>query len=602
VAVPKQYLVVDLGASTLKLGLFQQNAPGQVTFLDYSIRELGLDPNKEQERFPFLLDALRGALAEKGWTGLPTYCAISGQFVFTRFVKLPPVAADQIDQMINFEAQQNVPFPINEVVWDYQLLGGKNPGEMEAVIVAVKSDLVETANRLFQAAKLNLQKVDVSPLALVNAYKYNYAESAECNLIVDIGAKSTNLVFIEGGKVFCRSVPIGGHLISQNISNEFQEPYVAAELLKKGKGFVGLGGVYADPEDQAAAQISKIARSVFSKLHAEVSRAIRFYRSQQAGSAPQKVLLSGGTATMQYADLFFREKLNVPIEFFNPLKNISLAPTVNREKLANEAYLLGEVVGLGLRQLDNIPIEIDLVPLSVREARVRKSQLPYLASAILVLLLAFASVIGLDYLRLQKVAEELKLKQGELDGKTRLSNQIVAAHDVFLANLGKLEFIKRIKEQRDFWPELLQGIYGATGKFPAFWITKLELNYVPEGAKNGATVTDIPKEISAPASGAAKPGQKKSAAPAARDNTSSRQVPGQPLNLAPKGTDVFIYGFYEAAQEGNALNNYVTELKQTGLFEKVEIIDRLTATADDIAVKFSIRATLKEDKQVDLLP
>jgi type IV pilus assembly protein PilM len=610
VASPKQYLAIDLGSSTLKLGLFQQSAPGQLTFLDYSIRDLGLDPNKEQERYPFLLEALQGVLSEKRYAGLPAYCTISGQFVFTRFVKLPPVAADQIDQMIGFEAQQNVPFPINEVVWDYQLLGGKTPGEMEAVIVAVKSDLVESANKLFQATKLQLQKVDVAPLALVNAYKYNYAESSDCNLIIDIGAKSTNLVFIEGAKVFCRSVPIGGHLISQNISNEFQEPYVAAEVLKKGKGFVGLGGVYADPEDQAAAQISKIARSVFSRLHAEVSRSVSFYRNQQSGSAPQKILLAGGTATMQYADLFFREKLNVPVEYFNPLKNINLAPSLNRDKLASEAYLLGEVIGLGLRQLDNIPIEIDLVPQSVRVAREQKGQLPYLIVAVLVLLLAFGVIIGADYLKMQKAQSQLAELQSELTQKTALSNQILKADDNLHDSLKRVEFIKRVKEQRDFWPGLLRGLYTASDKFPALWVTKLELDYFPEGSKTGRPVIEISKDQpgSRPAPNAKPAAAKSNAAkPAATAHVGNQlisltQVPNQPLNFAPKGTDISIYGFYEVSQDDGMLNDYVAELKKTNLFDKVEIVDRLTATPDDIAVKFTIRATLKENRQVDLLP
>jgi type IV pilus assembly protein PilM len=597
-------LAIDLGSSTLKLGLFQQSEPGQLTFLDYSLRDLGLDPNKEQDRFPFLLETLQGMLGEKNCAGLPVFCAISGQFVFTRFVKLPPVGAGQIDQMIGFEAQQNVPFPINEVVWDYQLLGGKNASDMEAVIVAVKADLVEVANRLFQATKLGLQKVDVAPLALVNAYKYNYTNTNDCHLIIDIGAKSTNLVFIEGTKLFCRSVPIGGHLISQNISNEFQEPYVAAELLKKGKGFVGLGGVYADPDDRDAAQISKITRSVFSRLHAEVSRSMSFYRNQQGGGAVQKVLLAGGSATMQYADLFFREKLNVPVEYFNPLKNLNLGAGLDREKLANEAYLLGEVIGLGLRQLDNAPVEIDLVPRSVREARAEKAQLPYLAAAVLALLLTFTVIVGINYRRIGEMEGALEKRSQEHGTLSALSDQIVKADETFREDLKKVQFIKRVKEQRDFWPELLHGVYTATSKFPAFWITKLELAYTPPGGMEGRSVQEIPKDLPKPPpapTGSVKPSAgKKSAnqAPAVPAR------PNQPLNLAPKGTDVYIYGFHEASQPDSALNDYVVELEKTGLFEDkgVVIQQRLSATPDDIAVKFSIRATLKESKQVDLLP
>ncbi|NJK91737.1 MAG: pilus assembly protein PilM [Blastochloris sp.] len=171
----KKLVAIDLGSSTLKLAVFQV-AQGSLQLLDYDIRELGLDPNKEQDRFPFIADTLQAVLAEKGIKGGTAYCSISGHFVFTRFVKLPPVAADQIDQMVVFEAQQNVPFPINEVVWDYQLLGGAGAKEVEAVIVAVKSDLVEQAYSAFSMHKLELETVDVAPLALVNAYRYNYPD------------------------------------------------------------------------------------------------------------------------------------------------------------------------------------------------------------------------------------------------------------------------------------------------------------------------------------------------------------------------------------------------------------------------------------------
>ena len=208
-ASQKQFLAVDLGSNTLKLGLFQADASGGLTLVDYVLRDLGLDPNKEQEKFPFLVEALQSIVKEKRLSSCPVYCSISGQYVFTRFVKLPPVAQDQVSQMVGFEAQQNVPFPINEVVWDYQLLGGSGAKDVEAVIVAVKSDLVEQANSALQLCRLEMEKVDVAPLAIVNAYKYNYPESDGCNLIVDIGAKCTNLVFIEGKKIFCRSIQIG---------------------------------------------------------------------------------------------------------------------------------------------------------------------------------------------------------------------------------------------------------------------------------------------------------------------------------------------------------------------------------------------------------
>jgi type IV pilus assembly protein PilM len=597
VASSNKFLAIDLGSSTLKLGIFQY-AQGSLTLLDYAIREMGLDPNKEQDRFPFIAETLQALLQEKGITKPEkAYCSISGQFVFTRFVKLPPVAAEQIDQMVVFEAQQNVPFPINEVVWDYQLLGGKGSKEAEAVIVAVKSDLVEQAGAALQMHKLDLDKVDVAPLTLVNAFRYSYPEITDCVLIIDIGAKSTNLVFVEGGKIFCRVIPIGGHMISQNISNEFQEPYVAAELLKKGKGFVGLGGAYADPEDQSAARISKIARSVFSRLHAEISRSISFYRNQQNGMPPKLILLAGGAAAMPYADLFFKEKLNIPVEFFNPLKNVGIAPSLDRNKLGTDAYLLGAVTGLGLRVLEDAPIEVNLVPLSAQQKQKKKGQMPYLVGAILAWALLFAVAAGVNFWKLQEVSAVVEEMQGDLSNKQKLASAIEKSAKEVGQDKRKLLGLQRLVEQRDFWPELMNQLITSVSNYSGLWISQVDLTY------NGNPVETIPANLAAPTPPPASTGkQRASRAAAAQAQAAPQALDPSKLNLAPKASELNIRGFYEAAMPFDMLNQFTEDLKKTGLFENVEIISRESSNNDQVALQFFVRAVFKADKQPDLMP
>ena len=577
----KQFLAVDLGSSTLKLGLMQADASGGLTLLDYVLRDLGLDPNKEQEKFPFLVEALQAVVKERKYASCPVYCSISGQFVFTRFVRLPPVAPDQISQMIGFEAQQNVPFPMNEVVWDYQLLGGKNAKDVEAVIVAVKSELVEQANSALQLCRLDMEKVDVAPLAIVNAYKYNYPESDACNLIVDIGAKCSNLVFIEGKKIFCRSIPIGGHLISQNVSNEFQEPYVAAEMLKKGKGFVGLGGAYTDPDDPSAARISKISRSVFSRLHAEISRSISFYRNQQNGSAPQKIILAGGASAMPYTDLFFREKLNVPVEFFNPLKNVRLSPGIKLSELVNDAYLLGEVVGLGTRRLEGVPAEINLVPASVAKKRTEKNRIPYLAASFLVWILMFVLLVGAGYMNWMHLSDEEGVLESDVNRKNELSRQIEKNNKILDRNLLRAQVVQRVLHQRDFWPQLLSVVMQNTALSREIWITQMEVT------SDGVGARPVPP--------------------------AGPRVPKK-TGIPPKSattTQLVIHGFFEVPDNGNGaaqsdelLTGFVSRLQNCGYFEpgKIELVDRDVYDPDQIARKFTVRAVIKDDKTPDMEP
>ena len=168
--------------------------------------------------------------------------------------------------------------------------------------------------------------VDVATMALYNAFRYNYSELPGCSLLVDIGARTTNLLFVEPQKIFSRSIPIGGSSVTAAIAKEFGEPFAAADFRKKRDGFVSLGGAYAEPSDPEVARVSKLMRSTMTRLHAEVMRSISHYRAQQQGNAPERLFLCGGTATTPYMREFFSEKLQLPVEYFNPLRNVSVAP------------------------------------------------------------------------------------------------------------------------------------------------------------------------------------------------------------------------------------------------------------------------------------
>src|SRR5439155_18709732 len=133
------------------------------------------------------------------------------------------------------------------------------------------------------------------------------------------------------GKVFSRSIPIGGSSITSAVAKEFNESFAVAEKRKVQDGFVSLGGAYAEASDPDVARVSKLVRNTMTRLHAEVARSISFYRSQQQGSQPQRVFLCGGTVSTPYMREFFHEKLQWPVEFLNPLRNVTVARSVALE-------------------------------------------------------------------------------------------------------------------------------------------------------------------------------------------------------------------------------------------------------------------------------
>src|SRR3954463_15677967 len=381
------FLAVDFGAGSLKVAEFEVNEAGGLRLKQYGLKSLGVEGSQEDKREAVILKAVQEMLAEKGIKSRNVNVCAPGFHVFSKFVKLPPVDASKVTQIIQYEAQQNVPFPLSEVVWDYQILGSTPSGELEVLLVAIKADIVEGLFRVTEAAKMHLQLCDVSPAALCNAFRFNYGDLEDCTMLLDIGAKTSNLLFFEKGKVFSRSINLGANSITQDFANESKLKFDNAEKIKIEEGFVSLGGAYEEPDNPHQAAISKIARQFMTRLHIQVNQTMQFYRGQQGGSAPQRLFLSGGASVMPYTAQFFAEKLNVPVEYFNPLRNIQLDPSLNLEELARVAHSLGEVVGLGLRNLAHCPVELNLMPKSSLKRQQFNQKKPYLIASVFCLIL-----------------------------------------------------------------------------------------------------------------------------------------------------------------------------------------------------------------------
>ena len=378
-----------------------------------------------------------------------------GFHVFSKFVKLPPVDSGKVEQIIQYEAQQNVPFPLSEVVWDYQILGSAPSGELEVLLVAIKADIVEGLFRVVEAAKLNLQLCDAAPAALCNAFRYNYGELEDCTMLLDIGAKTSSLLFFEKGKVFSRGINLGANTITQDFANEAKLNFDDAEKIKIAEGFVSLGGAYEEPENPHQAAISKIARQFMTKLHIQINQTLQFYRGQHGGSAPQRLFLSGGASIMPYTAQFFAEKLSVPVEYFNPFRNVQISPEVSLEELARVAHSFGEVVGLGLRNMANCPVEMNLMPDSTLRWQSFNRKKPYLmASVFFLLLVAFA----VGYL-FQKLAVNKELEVKNLEPQVQEKNRQAGKFDQAYGKLQKTQKdaaqVAAWIQQRYYWADFL---------------------------------------------------------------------------------------------------------------------------------------------------
>jgi len=388
----KSFLGLDFGAGSLKAGEFELTEAGGLCLKNFGVLPLGIEGSHDNMREGLLIKALQELSTSRGFTAKNVNACAPGYQVFSKYVKLPPVDTSKVTQIIQYEAQQNVPFPLEEVVWDYQIAGTLPSGELEVFLVAIKSDLVEGLFKVAEGGGYRLQLVDASPAALVNAFRYNYADLEGCSMLLDIGAKTSNALFFEKNKSSSRGINIGANSITQDFALEAKMPFAKAEAFKIAEGFVSLGGAYEEPENPQQAQISKIARQVMTRLHIQVNQTIQFYRGQQGGSAPQRLYLAGGASLMPYTAQFFSEKLNIPVEYFNPLRNVQIDPAVNLEDLARVAHCMGEVVGLGLRNLAQCPIELNLMPKTIRKRQQFNQKKPYFVATVLSTALGLAAM------------------------------------------------------------------------------------------------------------------------------------------------------------------------------------------------------------------
>lgn len=464
-------VALNIGSQRIGMAVFESSKSGGLVLKAYDSESIVADPALEASRISQVRIAVADLVQRMKVSKSKVRYAISGQAVFTRFVKLPALQEDNIEQLVTFEAQQHVPFPINEVVWDYELIEGS--GEKEAVIVAIKGDALDEINNTVNDAGLSTAEVDVAPMALYNAFRAAYGDPQETVLLIDIGARTSNLLYIEGKRFFTRSIAIGGSAITGAIAKEYGVPFLEAEHQKIANGLVALGGGHTDQLDESVAALAMVVRNALTRLPAEIARTTNYYRSQHGGSAPSRIILAGGGANLPYTLEFFQEKLNLPVEFFNPLGALSVGKGVDTAVLQREGHLMGELVGLGLRGIGKSTINIDLVPAVVEQSRAADRRKPFLIGAAAVLLAGVAAWTGLQFMAASGAEKKEKERTGQ-------SEVLKPYEDDIRGLLKKEDDIRAIASRytnaeadHAFWYDLLSQVRGGFAS-DVVWLTELE--------------------------------------------------------------------------------------------------------------------------------
>jgi type IV pilus assembly protein PilM len=271
---------------------------------------------------------------------------ISGHSVIVKKISLPEMSAEELEESIHWEAEQYIPFDIDDVSLDFEILETSSPteeGKMDVILVAVKRDKIDEATSLVIQAGLTPVVVDLEAFALQNAYEINYEIEVGKNVaLIDVGAGVMNInVIQEGVSVFTRDISVGGNQYTEALQKELNVSYDQAESIKKGDIVEGV--------DQA--QVLPVIEAVSDNLAMEIQRSFDFFRATASEREIQKIVLSGGTARIRGLDEFISQRLGVPVIINNPFQNIKFS-----EKRFDPSYIMdiaptaAVVVGLALRR------------------------------------------------------------------------------------------------------------------------------------------------------------------------------------------------------------------------------------------------------------
>ncbi|MBQ4593868.1 MAG: type IV pilus assembly protein PilM [Akkermansia sp.] len=472
----KTTVALEIGAQSVTMGVFTPAGKGYA-LSRYARRDILLDPVEEGMRMDYVSNAIGEMVTELKVKGSDVRNVVSGQQVFMRFIKLPLIDIDDISEHVGYEAQQHIPFPLEDIIYSYQVLPEREPGEQEVLLVAIKKDVLDNLNTQVEDNGLKTRSVDCSITSLYNAYRISYPEDeGESVVILDIGAKTTDIIFSESGRFFTRSVTAAGSFITNNIAREFNLNFKEAEQLKIESGMVSLGNGFTDNMTEQEAALATTIRTAMSRLSSEVQRTINHYRAQYKGTAPTKAYICGGGARLPYAVEFLQAALNIPVEYLNPLNAFSIGAKVDEEALGMDALCLGPIAGAAVTGAKVGEFYIDLVPTSVGKDRAELQMLPKIMVGGLIALAgagAFVYMAG----SAQKEAEETDaLFKRQLAPIEKDANAVAAAEEEFNSATAELRKLSSLYRRRTEYSDIIKSI-AEVGTSYKFWFTQFEPVY-----------------------------------------------------------------------------------------------------------------------------
>jgi len=264
-------------------------------------------------------------------------------------ISLPTMTREELEESIRWEAEQYIPFDINEVNLDFQIIeGGDQEGQMDVLLVAAKKDLIDDYVHVITDAGLRPVVIDVAAFAVENAFEGNYdARSDEVVALVNVGSQTVNInILAKGAPAFTRDISTGGNAFTEEIQKALSVSWEEAERIKIG------GGAREESQDVVPHEVEQAVRGVTDTVIGEISRSLDFFAATAADSRIAKVMVSGGGSRVSGFESAFQGKTNLPVARLNPLGRVVSTRKIDADLLEEWGPSLAVAVGLAMRKME----------------------------------------------------------------------------------------------------------------------------------------------------------------------------------------------------------------------------------------------------------
>ncbi len=341
----KELVGIDIGSSSIKLVQLKKHGD------NFTLQNVGIWPLPPEAIVDntlmdttSIVEAIKALLKSLGIKTKEASCSISGNSVIIRKISLPAMTQEELEDQIFWEAEQYIPYDINDVNVDFEILETDlaESAKMTVLLVASKKDFINEYVSVFNEAGMKLVVVDVDSFAIQNSFELNY-ESEKDNVValINIGASIVNVNIVKGGiSLFTRDVQLGGNIYTEEIQRQFALSSEEAEKVK-------VTGEYSDQT-----RLQELISRINDTLSLEILRSLDLYYSTAEDQKISKIYISGGCSKVAMLPAVLSQRSNLPVEILNPFLNIKYnEKEFDPEYLKEIGPFVAVATGLAMRRL-----------------------------------------------------------------------------------------------------------------------------------------------------------------------------------------------------------------------------------------------------------